>query len=179
MKHILYTLAVVFVISFSAKAQSENYHTFKVDLALGYAQPSGNGVKGGASLSLEPKYNINDQVAIGLKFESSWLSTVTDTRNDYYSGAAVGSYLLTGEYYFLESLARPFLGAGVGFYNQSSVTVIGGSATSATIGGTSFGFAPKGGFQIGHFRLVGEYNLVKDLNFFTIKAGITFGGGRK
>lgn len=179
MKHILYTLAIVFVLSFSAKAQSENYHAFKVDLALGYAQPTGDGVKSGVSLSLEPKYNINDQIAIGLKLETSLLSALTNTQNGTYSAAAVGSYVLTGDYYFLESMVRPFLGAGIGFFNQSSVAVVGNSPSSATIGGTSFGFAPKGGFQIGHFRLVGEYNLVKDLNFFTIKAGITFGGGRK
>jgi hypothetical protein len=42
-----------------------------------------------------------------------------------------------------------------------------------------FGFAPRAGLQISHFRLGVEYNLVQDNNYFSVKIGTSIGGGRK
>ena len=51
--------------------------------------------------------------------------------------------------------------------------------------GTKFGLAPRVGFEVGHFRMGLEYNLItgqpKDFNrnYFTTKVGFFFGGGKR
>jgi hypothetical protein len=74
-------------------------------------------------------------------------------------------------------LFRPFIGGGTGLYianfdvskNQNSYAKL--------------GFALRGGFQIGHLRLVAENNFIPDenynLNYFNFKIGGTFGEGKK
>ena len=45
------------------------------------------------------------------------------------------------------------------------------------------GFVVRGGFQIGHLRLVAENNFIPDnifdLNYYNLKIGVTLGGGKK
>lgn len=179
MKKVLVTLSTLFLLNLTAQAQSADYRNFKFDLLLGYAAPTVSGVKGGLAISLEPKFNVSNTNAIGLKIETALLS-ITPTSSQSSTVQAVGSYLLTGEHYFGDGLARTFIGIGAGFYRKADVLVTNTTATSSTVtGGTNFGFEPRAGIQVGHFRLVGEYNIVKNSNYFSVKLGVTFGGGRK
>ena len=176
MKKVLLTLITVFTINAVASAQAENYGAFKVDVMLGYANPSAGLVKGGLTFSIEPKYNLTDNIAVGVQLGSTLLAS---------DAAGIGilglnNYSLTGEYYFTENKLRPFAGIAAGLYAPADVEVTINGQTNKIPGGDSrFGFAPRAGIQLGHFRLAAEYNLVKDSNFLSIKLGATIGGGSR
>ncbi len=171
MKKLLLTLITVFAINAVASAQAESYRAFKVDVMGGYASPSGAGLNGGLTMSIEPKYNLTDNIAVGIQLGTSIFST--DIAGASISG--FGNYSLVGEYYLGESTVRPFAGLAAGIYSGGSVSIGGQTAT----GGSNFGFAPRVGVQLGHFRVAAEYNLVKDSNFLALKLGFTIGGGSK
>ncbi len=179
MKNILNIILVILLFTGSSFAQAENYKAFKVDFLFGYANPttSTSSEKGGLVFSLEPKYNITDKIAVGLKAEGAVLASITDkTSNDGYI-SLVNSYSLTGEYYFGDSRVRPFAGLGIGTYTLTVYDT--DDFEQLAKGKSNIGFAPRAGLQIGHFRLVGEYNLVKDSDYLTFKLGWAIGGGKK
>ena len=187
----LFIIIGLFAASTAVQAQSKMYKPVKVDLALGY----GFGNAKGVVFSLEPKYNIQDQIAIGLRMEGAVLGGMkmeqdanggmTDTEINL---SAIASYLVTGEYYFSNNSFRPLAGLGTGVYSMGSVNA---SASEDDIEqstvdvGTRFGLAPRIGFEVGHFRMALEYNLItgqpKDFNrnYFATKVGFFFGGGKR
>lgn len=188
MKKILLGIVILLVGQVSATAQSQNFRPFKVDLMVGYATPNGNlsnlHGKGGVAISLEPKYNLSDNLAVGLKGELAALEVVSKTTAaaDEYSARTVGSVIVTGEYSFGSAFLRPFIGAGLGIYTFGSVDVVTNSTNNSTqrvSGESNFGFAPRVGLQVGHFRLAIEDNFVQNNNYISFKAGVTFGGGRR
>lgn len=187
MKKIL--MGAIALIGFSAAshAQSTAFKPFKVDLALGYAIPSGKGAGGGVAFSLEPKYAINDNITAGLRMEGA----VTVRGSVYANGqefkgdaAASSSYLLTGDYYFNTNTFRPFAGLGIGVYRLAAVSFDTGTNSSGEIAAdTKFGGAPRVGFEVGHFRMAAEYNVMGksgslNNNYLNIKLGFFIGGGR-
>ena len=175
MRKLFFTLITIFTINSFATAQAESYKAFKVDALIGYALP-GSGIGGGITLSIEPKYNLTDNIALGLQFGGSFFASGGSTLSLNLSE----HYLLTGEYYFGDRKVRPFAGIGAGLYNVGSLestTNSSGQATPTGDIGSKFGFAPRVGLQINHFRLALEYNVVKNSNFLGIKIGTTFGGG--
>ncbi len=178
MKKFLTIVALLTVATFSSNAQSDSYKAFKVDLTpfTGYVIPGGEGLGGGLVYSLEPKYNITDNIAAGIKFEGALFSA-----GDI-EGASVGattSTSLVGEYSFGEGKSRPYVGLGLGLYDSGSVEISSGGSTISADAGSSFGFAPRIGYQLSHFRIGAEYNFVKNSNYLAIKAAITIGGGEK
>ena len=91
----------------SANAQSENYKAFKVDVGALYAIPGGDGAKGGVGIHIEPKYNITDNIALGLKMEWAAMTAgqiKTDAQGalttSSFDATTLGTYQLTGDYYF-------------------------------------------------------------------------------
>ena len=186
MKKLLFVISL-FAACTAAQAQSTMYKPVKVDLALGY----GFGNAKGIVLSLEPKYNIKDQIAVGLRMEGAILAgmDVEDGGADAdVSISAISSYLVTGDYYLSNNSFRPLVGLGTGIYSMGSV----GVSTSddnledATVDvGNRFGLAPRVGFEVGHFRMGLEYNLITgqpenfNRNYFTTKIGFFFGGGKR
>ena len=185
MKKLLFVIGL-FAASTAVQAQSKMYKPVKVDLALGY----GFGNAKGVVISLEPKYNIQDQIAVGLRMEGAVLAGL---ENETATGAdisisAISSYLLTGEYYLSNNSFRPLAGLGTGIYSMGSVGVnsADGTVDDGTIDvGNRFGIAPRVGFEVGHFRMGLEYNLItgqpKDFNrnYFATKIGFFFGGGKR
>ncbi|TAE31744.1 MAG: hypothetical protein EAZ91_06420 [Cytophagales bacterium] len=180
MKKSLLWLALVLTVG-ASYAQAQTYRKFKVDMTSGYSRPtSGVGdVSGGLNLSIEPKYNVTDQIAVGLKFEATVLASADRIGSDGLLLAVVRSSSLTGEYYFGSKTVRPYLGVGVGLYRPAIIDTSEGFESIDIGAERQFGFAPRLGLQMGHFRLGVEYNMVKDSNFFSIKTGTTIGGGRK
>jgi outer membrane protein W len=178
MKKVFLTLITIFAVNSFASAQAESYGAFKVDVMFGYANPASSTAtaKGGITFSLEPKYNLTDNIAVGLQLGS----TILTSSNSAVGIAALGNYSLTGEYYFTENRVRPFAGIGAGLYKFGDIEITSGGQTQTISGGGSvFGFAPRAGLQIGHFRIAAEYNLVKDSNFLALKIGATIGGGSR
>ena len=102
--------------------------------------------------------------------------------------SAISSYLVTGEYYFSNNSFRPLAGLGTGVYSMGSIstsTSDDGFEDGTVDVGTRFGIAPRVGFEVGHFRMGLEYNLItgqpKDFNrnYFSTKIGFFFGGGKR
>jgi hypothetical protein len=203
MKKILVLSAAVLSISM-ARAQSSGgqFQPFKVDLAIGDAIPQGPGSKGGVLFAIEPKYAVMDQLSVGLRLEAA-LTERGFTSNDGSSAsakvAAASSYLLTGDYYFSNNAFRPFVGAGVGVYQLASASFDDNSNNGAvgTGAATKFGGMLRAGFELHHFRLGVEYNLVgkssetsddgygdvvtvsSKNSYLGIKLGFFIGGSRK
>jgi len=186
----LLTLSLVLFITFSvATAQSENYKAFKVDLGVLYGIGTAEEFSGGIGFYLEPKYNVTDNIAVGLKWETAIIGGA-DLLGESVSISAIGSYLLTGDYYFGDSGVRPFGGLGMGLYSLGSVDIDVDSGSGSVDGsidyGTKFGFAPRVGLLLGHFRLAAEYNIITGIedglaskNYIALKLGFEIGGGRK
>jgi outer membrane protein W len=169
MKNKLLILAVGTILSFSAVAQSESdLKPFKVDLSLGYAIPGGSGAKGGVLLAVEPKYAVMSNLAVGLRMEAAVIARFSGYDAEGYpneaSVKAAGSYLLTGDYYFSDNYSfRPFGGAGAGIFSLAGAEV---NSTQETVSAsTKFGGMIRGGFEMKHFRLGIEYNIVPKTNF--------------
>lgn len=180
-KIFLFALAL----SCAALSNAQTFKPFKVDLATGYAIPGGEGSKGGVLFAVEPKYAVNDNITVGLRMEGALTARASvDANGELKEGdvKASASYLLTGDYFFSTNKFRPFAGAGAGLYKLAGVEV-----TSTTTGdvesGSKFGFAPRAGFEFGHFRMAAEYNVIGKTgeiknSYMGIKLGFFIGGGR-
>ncbi len=190
MKKVLLLVAILLAGMASANAQSENYKAFKVDLGTLYAIPGGDGVKAGAGFYIEPKYNLTDNIALGLKME--WAVMGAEEQDGMSIDiSALGSYQITGDYYFGDKRVRPFVGLGTGIYALGSAEYDVAEAlinenTGTVDFGSKFGFAPRAGLLLGHFRLGMEYNIITGLedgmesrNYLSFKVGFEIGGGKK
>jgi len=171
-------------------AQSQEFKSFRVDAGFLYGMPTGDGYDAGIGFYLHPKYGLNDQFLVGLKYEGAVIGGSTDGVDI----STINSVLATANYYFNTNSFRPFVGAGLGMYSLGSaefdVTATSGSATATVEGdidfGTKFGFAPEVGFSLGHFDMALQYNMIMGVdsdfeskNYFAIKVGFHFGGGKK
>jgi hypothetical protein len=188
-----------------AHAQSDDrvFKPFKFDLSLGAAIPAGPGSKGGGLISVEPKYAVADQFWVGLRVEVA--AMVRDfTEYDGYGNSsttskvsASGSYLVTGDFYFTTSDFRPFIGAGAGLFSLASEDVDDDYGNDNSVASAyKFGGMVRAGFEVRHFRLGVEYNLIGNTvlqsydyngnpistplknSYLGIKAGFVFGGRR-
>lgn len=153
------------------------YRKFKVDVTLGYSRIMEDVVDAsyGFNFSVEPKFNVLDNLAVGLKLEAAGFILSDD--EDYVTLATLPSVSLTSEYYFGKKKVRPYIGVSAGAYFPKVYEF--DDETITYSGDTQFGFAPRAGVQIGHFRVGAEYNIVEDGNFLSIKLGASIGGGKK
>lgn len=187
----LIIVPIISLCALSAKvmAQSESYTPWQLNFTGGYAMASGDGVKGGIALYLEPKYHINDNISVGLRAGVALIAKSLSGDADSFKVAGIGSYLLTGNYYFLKNggAFRPFGGVGVGYMKAAGFdTGLGGS-----VGITSgIGGLVRVGFDVSHFTLDLEYNLNPSTklpddggkisnSFLGVNFGFYFGGGSK
>ncbi len=186
MKKVLLSL-VLFCAFIGANAQ--DFKPFKLGLGLGYAVPSGEGAKGGVLLYLEPAYRVNDQIAVGLRVESALMARGSSDAlgNGEFTVSGNTSYTVNGQYYFSNGTFRPFVGLGLGLFGLASVSSDNVELAAAE---TKFGFYPRVGFDLGHFSLNLEYNIIpateidgSDTKVQNSYAGIKLGfflfGGRK
>lgn len=106
-------------------------------------------------------------LAVGLRMEAAVIARFSGYDAEGYpneaSVKAAGSYLLTGDYYFSDNYSfRPFGGIGAGIFSLASAEVT--STSEAVSGGSKFGGMIRGGFEMKHFRLGIEYNIVPKTN---------------
>jgi hypothetical protein len=163
------------------------FKPFKVDIALGYASPSGGGgAKGGALFAIEPKYAINDKITLGLRMEAALMVRANGIDEDDLSGdvKASGSYLATADYHFNTNDFRPFAGIGLGLFQTATADLSTDMSEEDVVStGNKFGFAPRAGFEYKHFRFALEYNIAGKTgnvnnNYLGVKFGFFIGGGR-
>ncbi len=190
-KQLFFALALFFSTALTAQDRFEvvhHYKPFEVELNAGYARPQGKGAKVGFLLGMEPRYNIVDKVAVGLRMEATAMARgyvgVNGTTPTGNGEAGLGLHFTpTVEYYFTNRLVRPFIGGGAGIYNFLSIEANsdnGGTVQIPT--STRFGGFARAGIEIWHLRAAFEYNFVGKTNninnnYLGIKLGITLGGG--
>lgn len=187
MKKLSCTFLLLFAVIL-ANAQEQVFKPFKVDIAAGYAIPGGKGSKAGAVFAIEPKYAVNDNISLGLRLELAATARGYVENGQAFSGdvKASASYLATGDYYFTTNKFRPFAGVGVGLYSLASATFDDSMEEvneDDLTTGSKFGFAPRAGFEYGHFRTALEFNAIGKSgnvsdNYLSIKLGFSIGGGR-
>ena len=153
------------------------YKKFKVDVTTGYSHfmEEGADVNFGFNFSVEPKYNVMDNLAVGLKLEAAGFFLATD--EDFSTLLSLPSASLTSEYYFGKKTVRPYIGVAAGMYFPKLYLF--DDELIKESGDATFGFAPRAGVQIGHFRIGAEYNIVEDGSFLSVKLGASIGGGKK
>jgi hypothetical protein len=205
MKYVLST-CLALTVAVAAQAQSV-YKPFKVNLSIGAAVPASNG-GGGVLFSIEPKYGINDQIDVGVRFEGAAIARNVVANGNTSSGDAqlASSFILTGNYFLSNERFRPFIGLGAGIYGIAgtgftATSGTGGTSTNGNINAASvFGGMGRVGFKTGHFVLGIEYNLIPNSNsvvydsngtnkigtsvqsknsYAGFKVGFDIGGGRR
>ena len=199
MKNALAIFILSSILSLSAKSQESDLKPFKVDVSLGYAIPGGKGAKGGVLFAVEPKYAIMSSLSLGLRMEGAVVARFSgyDENGEAMDASvkASGSYLVTGDYYFTDNYSfRPFAGGGAGIFSMATAEM--NSNSGEVSGGTKFGGMIRAGFELSHFRLGLEYNIIPKTTFtgydengeittgltskngyIGIKVGVCIGGG--
>ncbi|MFD2100664.1 hypothetical protein [Flagellimonas iocasae] len=186
MKKLFYAFLVMASLVQWVNAQEQN--KFRVGLDFGYVMPDGGG---GILLAIEPKYNIADNMNVGLRFESAAMAkNVTDSGVTIEADlAASASYLGTFDYYFHNgsSSFSPFAGAGVGYSTLANLSFSDfGDDAEAEVDG-KFGGLIRAGFELGKFRVAASYNLIGKTeiegaevknSYLGISLGFYLGGGK-
>lgn len=181
---------------FCLSGNAQNEGGFRVGLDLGVVPTNGGG---GVLLSLEPKYNIKDNMNVGLRIGAAAIVRDINDSGATTSAkvAANGSYVATYDYYFNGAGKSfvPYIGAGAGYYSIANVEVDDtDNNNDFTVDATGkMGGLVRGGFEWGKFRMGLEYNLVpestlQDINgnnqgtvansYVGIHLGFYVGGGK-
>lgn len=171
---------------------AQTYSKFRVGIGFGFSPNWSFGEPYSSNLpiiSLEPSYRIKNNIALGVRLETTIFRT--------------SSYGINGQYYFSNNQFRPFAGIGLGYYYRSFDGTFPYDIVTPK-SETDFGFYPRFGFDYGHFSFTLDYNILApttiattyfiDLNqtgptttittstqnnYLGIKFGVFFGGGRK
>jgi hypothetical protein len=183
------TLTGVAVIAFSASLYGQQFTRFRAGLAMGYVIATGADAGGGGFLALEPGYHITDQILVNAKLERAVVVRGTDEGAPLeldYAHFLSGSINL--QYFFDNKILRPFFGGGFGFYNIAAMTIDVSNVETEIPAESKLGFYPRAGFDVAHFTICIEYNLIPPSkvgvneyknNYVGIRIGGFFGGGRK
>ena len=140
---------------------------FRVGFDFGFVPTSGGG---GGMFSIEPKYNIKNNMNIGLRIGGAGIARdITSSTSSATTSAKIaanGSFVGTYDYYFASSGKSfvPYIGAGVGYYSLANVE-INDSTNSSSINPdvtSTMGGLVRAGFEWGKFRMGVEYNYMPD-----------------
>ncbi|GHB38237.1 hypothetical protein [Mongoliitalea lutea] len=164
MKKIFVFAFVAFMMS-SGALLAQEAGKFRVGLDLGPAIPQGGGL--GFGFYLEPKFNLNDRMNIGIRYGGAATfrnielnQSSSDVRAEV---GGTGTLGLTFDYYFLTgSKFVPFVGGGIGYYGFANIEVDSSVIADDTILDTTMAIAPmiRGGFEFRKFRLSLDYNIL-------------------
>jgi outer membrane protein W len=178
MKKAMFVLALLFF-CFVGLANAQEKGKFRVGLDLGYTVPSAGG--GGILYYLEPKYNIQENMNIGLRIGGATMArdVVYIQSTDDATGklSANGIIALTYDYYFKKpgSNFAPFVGAGLGWARFGSFEV------DTTIDPDDYGtlstnsaIAPmiRAGFEARKFRLGLDYNFIPKSDLVNLQGDV-------
>lgn len=190
------TFLICICLAFVSFSFGQEVGKFRLGIDLGGGITSGGGgIYGNAEL----KYNLKENMNIGLQFSIASLSqdAELDNDNEIESGLFTGhnTYFATYDYYFvLGKKFNPFVGGGLGLTQSATVVIFNGEDLNRDKIDpyTNFGGMIRGGFEAGKFRFTLQYsfipqNAAQDVdglklgkvsnNFFGIAAGFYIGGG--
>jgi len=172
MKKIILLVLLALVIT---NGYSQKKGAFRVGLDAGYV-PTGGG--GGGLLSIEGKYNLTDNMNVGLRISSAGIARNIETGNGQVTNAdisGIGSFVGTYDYYIhIGSMSLvPYFGAGIGYYSIANVEAEGSSYTSNIESTGEIGGLIRGGIEWGKLRVGLEYNIVPNSNLQDINGNVT------
>ncbi|MDR1984296.1 MAG: hypothetical protein LBQ28_05670 [Prevotellaceae bacterium] len=182
MKKLLFVAVLICGVALSA--QSQEFKPFRFDAGIGYGLPFAKSLDGGVQFYLEPKYEIVDQIAVGLRWEGSLFAGV-GAEGESADVKLSSAYLLTGDYYLTNNKFRPFVGLGLGLYSIAGASVsVGDEEVSVDDKAkNNFGALLRAGFDISHFRFAVSYNYGGKMgdetyHFLGVTIGFYLGGGK-
>lgn len=147
-------------------SHAQDYKPFQLYMGLGAAIPEGGG---GILFNVEPTYRVSDQIAVGLRIESVLMASEVDgNTNDLY---AVGSYSVNGKFYLSNERFRLYIGAGFGLYVTGALTL---AEEDGIASSTQIGFYPRIGFDLGHFNVNIDYNIVSKTGYLALNDDLSF-----
>ncbi|PZX48689.1 outer membrane beta-barrel protein [Algoriphagus chordae] len=194
--------ALLVFVAMSQASFAQEAGRFRMVLEAGPAIPKGGGI--GMLFNAEPKINVADNMAVGVRFGMAGLAkdvTYYDLTDDYEGDLSMNlSASATFDYFFHRegSKLAPFIGAGYGYYALSNVKVKSDDFTNPDNFGdlsANFKWAPmiRVGLELNKFRMGAEYNFIpsSDLQnasgqvigeainqYFAFTFGAFLGGGR-
>jgi hypothetical protein len=119
--------------------------------------------------SLEPKYNLKDNMNVGLRIGEAGMGRDINTDGGGTTSAKISanwSYVGTYDYYFNKSGGSfvSYVGGGAGYYSIANVEFddVNTSSNTAIDANGKMGGLLMGGFECGKFRMGIEYNLVPE-----------------
>lgn len=182
-------LHIILLSAFVLPLQAQHdYYPFKVDLGVLVGDVTDHNI-GLMAPYIEPKFNINNSLSVGLRVEYVFYSKaefIEFNPNDPYlsdfdSDGWTFSVVPTCDYYFNDYFVRPFIGLGAGIYTMYNAKQ--NSYLNFNEYELALGYVPRIGFNIGLFRIACEYNIiwseVANLNYLSLKFGYEIGGGKK
>jgi hypothetical protein len=173
---------------FGYLSSAQIFTPLKLSVGTGYAENRfGKGIGKGGVLFAEPAYRFSENLSIGFRIEAAAITRgVSGSSNNNLS--SIVSFTLNTQHYFNNNYARPFIGFGAGVYRMASVSSMSSSPETQNAGaGTSFGFYPRVGIDVGHFNFTVDFNVIPSSdvprhrkvtnNYLALKAGFSIGGG--
>ncbi len=188
MKHFLIT-AMLITIGLSSFAQEKGKFRVGMDFGYGFLQRG----SGGAGLAIEPKYNLKNNLSVGLRLEEASTTLVLDGPNATPEGTLSNSSSFVGtvEHYFNKgnSVFAPYVGAGLGVYILDYYV---SPSAKEVYAGCKMGGLIRTGCEIGKFRIGVEYNIIPKStytgilsqigsvtnNYLGVHIGFFLGGGQ-
>jgi hypothetical protein len=191
MKKAFSLIVLIIFTTLAVKSQNLNarkYKKLRVGLGVGYAIASGTDSGAGVIGTVEPGFLITDDVLVNLRFEGAMIVRGTDKGNgleiDY---ATIASSTINAQYFFKFETLRPFIGAGFGMYHLPAMKFEYFGLPEEISAESKFGFYPRAGFDVGHFTICVDYNIIPPSKFedsefknnhVAIRIGFHLGGGR-
>ncbi len=169
-------IILLFLIAFAfVNGYSQEKGKFRVGLDFGYV-PTGGG--GGGMFSIEPKYNLTDNMNVGLRLGIAGVARDVQTDGGQLTSAeisSISSFVGTYDYYIHIGTMSfvPYLGVGLGYFSIANVEAEGSSYTSDIASTGEMGGLIRGGFEWGKLRVGVEYNIVPDSKLQDINGNIT------
>ncbi len=203
---ILYVFLFSMAVPLLINAQSQNYQPVRFDVGVSYVNTDEHWGSWGIGAWIEPKFNLFDQLAVGLRFDGIAIlgGMISDEPNITQKAGA--AFLLKGDYFFSNNTVRPFGALSLGMYTLGGQSIQAStSTTNASISqkaGKYIGIAPQIGLDISHFRVSIVYNIILGAtlevsqtvntggtsiqqsssisqNYLNFEIGGIFGGGKK
>lgn len=164
----------------STMYSQSNYGPIEWDIiGLGFAVPGDDGISGGLTLRTEPRYNLNDQVSISLRFQLAVLGSAVDTSSVDID--ALTNLSVFGDYYFNNNEnKRAFAGLGIGTFSGAGLEVDSNTSIPTEVDtNRSLGVTPRVGFELGILRITTDYSYTFSSNvpnYLGLNLGLTIGG---
>jgi len=175
---------MITIVSFTT-VMAQNYKPVEVDLGIRASSLTGDYLGGGAGLFLEPRYNINDKMTLGLKLGFDVLVEGVEDTETQTDATLLPYSMLTGDYIIASKKNRRFFaGVGIGFSGRNSMEFkdIEAENPEEIKIGSSFGVVPRIGAKLGIFKISVDYSIYTQentKNYVGVNLGFSFGGGRR